>query len=30
MNMGIPAKKVKDRKKDILELERKMMEAMES
>lgn len=28
MNMGIPARKVKERKKDILELERRMMEDM--
>lgn len=29
VNIGIPAKKIKDRKRDILELERKMIESVE-
>lgn len=28
INVGIPAKKIKDRKRNILELEQKMMEDM--
>lgn len=30
INVGIPARKIKDRKRNLLEMERKMMEAIES